>query len=176
MKTIVAGSREINDYQVVRQAIDDSRFLITEVVSGTARGVDRLGEQWARDNGVPVRRMPADWAQHGRSAGAIRNAQMAEYADALIAVWDGRSRGTKNMIDNARRRGMRVHVHRTDELQYQMILELKARVERLEPMVEKLNANNTKIIAKVQDLVTRIGALEAAAAHDIVDITPREDK
>lgn len=110
MKVIIAGSRcgcsPLNLYK----ALEDSRFLVHEVVSGCARGVDRLGEQWAADNNVPIKRFPAAWGKHGRKAGFMRNVEMAEYADALVAIWDGKSHGTKHMIDTAQARGLKVHV------------------------------------------------------------------
>jgi hypothetical protein len=85
---------------------------ITEVVSGCAMGADRHGESWADDLGIPIQRYPADWRANGKAAGPIRNRQMAECAEALIVAWDGASRGTKNMIMEAKRRGLRVHIHR----------------------------------------------------------------
>lgn len=98
-RVIVAGSREITDFETVWYAVVDSGFQIGKVVSGMARGVDRLGLQVAAVLGVGVARFPANWIQYGRSAGFIRNQQMADYADCLIAVWDGKSRGTRHMID-----------------------------------------------------------------------------
>jgi hypothetical protein len=112
MRVIVAGSRGITDLSVVREALERSGFEVTEVVSGGARGVDRLGEELAREMGLPCRVFPAEWSSHGRSAGVLRNRRMAEYADALVAVWDGRSRGTANMIREAGERGLAVYVHR----------------------------------------------------------------
>jgi len=99
MKVIVAGSRSITDATVVAKAIADSGFEVTELVCGRARGVDTLGEQWAFKNRVPVRLFHAGWDRYGRSAGIMRNLQMAVYADALVAIWDGSSPGTRNMID-----------------------------------------------------------------------------
>jgi hypothetical protein len=102
MKVIVAGSRELTDIRLVDQAIMDSKVHITELVSGGARGVDAMGEQWARLNDVPVKVFPANWNLHGKAAGPIRNRQMAEYADFLVCIWDGCSRGTKNMFETMR--------------------------------------------------------------------------
>lgn len=85
----------------------------TCIVSGTARGVDRLGEQIAADHNLPVARYPAKWDKYGPTAGFIRNGVMAANADALVAVWDGRSPGTKNMIAQARLQGLLVHVYIT---------------------------------------------------------------
>lgn len=110
MKVIIAGSRDIDDFSLVKEAVTESGFEITEVVSGKAPGVDKLGEQWAEQNDVPVKEFPADWKLHGKGAGPIRNVQMAKYAEALIALWDGQSRGTSNMIQNARAYGLEVHV------------------------------------------------------------------
>lgn len=110
MKCIIAGSRTITDISKVKQAIEKSGWNIEEVVSGGARGVDALGEVYAQDNGKAVKRFPADWSKYGRSAGAIRNKQMADYADALIAVWDGKSKGTKNMINTARAKRLSVFI------------------------------------------------------------------
>ena len=111
MKTIIAGSRSINDIEIIRSAVKISGFNITEVVSGTARGVDRLGEVYADKEDIVIKRFPADWDRYGRGAGYRRNAQMAEYGDALIAIWDGESRGTASMIRLARGKGLRVYVH-----------------------------------------------------------------
>lgn len=108
MKTIIAGSRSITDYETVKQAVISSRFKITEVVSGTARGVDTLGERWAIENGVPLKTFPANWSAHGKAAGHMRNQVMADYADALVLVWDGHSRGSADMLARAVRGGLKV--------------------------------------------------------------------
>ena len=117
MKVIIAGSRSIRDVEEVRKAIDASgmKAQITQIVSGNALGVDRLGERWAAGSGIFVKmfQVSADeWRQRGKRAGIERNARMAEYADALIAVWDGLSSGTKNMVWQMRRRGKPVFVRR----------------------------------------------------------------
>lgn len=106
MKVIIAGSREGVKYSDVIDSIKESGFNITEIVSGTARGSDKFGEQFAEDNGIPLSRFPANWNKHGKSAGYVRNTEMAEYADALIAIWDGESRGTKHMIDIANKKSL----------------------------------------------------------------------
>lgn len=98
MKVIIAGSRSVNSYEAVKKAVKDSGFPISEVISGTAMGIDQLGEAWALGHKISVKKFPADWNKYGRSAGFKRNEQMVEYADALIAVWDGRSKGTLHTI------------------------------------------------------------------------------
>ena len=114
MKTIIAGSRGVTDLNEIysamimaaREGID-----ISEVVSGTCRGPDQLGEQAAKELGIPVKRFPADWDLHGKSAGYKRNVVMGDYAEAAIIIWDGVSKGAKHMIDIARKKGLLVYVH-----------------------------------------------------------------
>ena len=117
MKVIVAGSRSITCAAFVDRAIRQSGFVITEVVCGMAAGVDLLGKDWADERHIPVKEMPADWRpneQYDRGAGFRRNERMAEYAEALIAVWNNRSPGTRNMIQVACEKGLRVYVHRVE--------------------------------------------------------------
>jgi hypothetical protein len=114
MRTIVAGSRECTDMALLEAAMAECGWMPSIVISGGAKGADRLGEEWARQHGIPVERHPADWDRFGRSAGHRRNAEMAACAEALVALWDGRSPGTQGMIGIARKQGLRVHVHRID--------------------------------------------------------------
>ena len=92
-------------------AVSNSCYEITEVVSGGARGIDTDGEHWAIGSGIPVKRFPADWDDLGKRAGFVRNAEMADYADALIAIWDGKSRGTLHMINTMVEAGKPVFVY-----------------------------------------------------------------
>jgi len=111
MKVIVAGPRTIEDYEAVQAAILASGFLITELISGRARGVDSLGEDWAnsQDPPIPIISYPANWELHGRKAGAIRNGIMAYYADALVLVWDGQSSGSADMLKKAKLRKLLIY-------------------------------------------------------------------
>lgn len=109
MKTIIAGSRTITDYKEVHAACCSANFQITEVLCGGARGVDLLGAQWAEHQGIPVRMFPADWERLGRAAGPTRNEEMARNAEALVLVWDGKSRGSAHMRGAARRHGLLIH-------------------------------------------------------------------
>lgn len=115
MKTIIAGTRDATDYSLIEESVKQSGFLITEVVSGCARGIDTLGEQWAQNNGIPVKRFPADWNRFKKSAGPIRNQQMAEYSEALIAIPSPTSRGTVDMINRARKLNLKVFIYATDK-------------------------------------------------------------
>ncbi len=114
MKVIIAGSRDITDLNVVREAVNRSRFPVSEVLSGCARGVDILGEIIASELNVPVRRFPARWKEEGKRAGYIRNEEMAANAEALVAIWNGISKGTFHMIDIATKKKLKVYVYRVD--------------------------------------------------------------
>lgn len=98
MKVIIAGTRLGCPYKLLCDVIDDSGFEITEVVSGTAKGVDRLGEYWAAQHGIPIKQFYPDWGA-GKKAGIVRNMHMGTYADALIAIPSiSESKGTYHMI------------------------------------------------------------------------------
>lgn len=103
MKIIVAGGREFKDKDLVFKTLDN--FLecddIIEIVSGTARGADTFGEEWAKKNNKQIHYFTPDWDKFSKRAGFIRNEEMAKFGDALIAFWDGESKGTKHMIELA---------------------------------------------------------------------------
>jgi len=108
-KVIVAGSRTASGayiYSLLERKLDAilKHKAVTHdivIVSGKARGADQLGEQYAMSRSFQIESYPAEWDQYGKRAGYIRNEQMAQNADALVALWDGQSRGTKHMIDIA---------------------------------------------------------------------------
>lgn len=81
-----------------------------QIVSGGAKGADELGERYAKERRFIVKRFEANWDRDGNAAGPIRNKAMAEYAEALIAFWDGKSKGTKNMIEQATTLGLKVRI------------------------------------------------------------------
>jgi hypothetical protein len=112
MRVIIAGSRGIEDYQLVQRAIQKAGIQITQVVSGAARGVDRLGERFGVENQIPVRRFPAKWDLHGKAAGYRRNEEMAKNADALIAIGDGHSKGTAHMVETAKKYGLLIRIEK----------------------------------------------------------------
>jgi hypothetical protein len=134
MKVVIAGSRSITSYGVVdraiRQACAEHNITITEVIEGEAPGVDVLAKAWATTNGIPYDPMPADWKNidapgavvrkgkwgpYNAVAGFWRNEEMAKKGEALIAVWDGESGGTKDMINRARAHGLIVAVINTSQ-------------------------------------------------------------
>lgn len=108
MKVVICGSRTAPLW-AVEAAIKAAKLPITTVICGMARGADLHGKLWARGNGIPVVEMPADWDSEGRRAGFLRNTRMASAADAVIAVWDGSSKGTAHMIRYSRQIGVPVY-------------------------------------------------------------------
>lgn len=110
MRTIIAGSRTACSMLELDSAVRKCGWQITSVISGGARGADMLGELWAMDHGIPFQVFPADWNKWGKSAGYIRNKEMADNAEALIALWDAESRGTNDMIWQAQVRRLKVHI------------------------------------------------------------------
>ena len=114
MKVIVAGGRGFKGYHLLKETLDDFQQecgIITEVVSGTANGVDKLGEKYANENNIPIKRFVPDWEGLGKKAGFVRNRQMGDYAKEhggmLVAFWDKQSKGTKGMIDYATKIGLK---------------------------------------------------------------------
>lgn len=104
-RVVIAGTRTFSDYGLLCRVADSllrDRHPDIIIISGECRGADKLGEQYAGDRGYPVERFPADWKTLGRSAGPIRNRQMAEACDGAIVFWDGHSQGTKTMIGHCR--------------------------------------------------------------------------
>lgn len=97
MKLIIAGGRDFEGLILMDRSIKWEK--VTEVVCGEAKGADTLGKQLAINHKIPVKSFPADWGKNGKAAGPIRNIEMGDYADALIAFWDGKSKGTKHMIE-----------------------------------------------------------------------------
>lgn len=130
MQVIIAGSRSLKEQALIQRAVNYSNFEITEVVSGCASGIDTLAIRWADRKKIPVRRMPAAWndltgipetqirsgkfGKYNTKAGYDRNTAMAKYvgeAGGLIAIWDGVSKGTLHMIEEAKKFGLKVCVY-----------------------------------------------------------------
>lgn len=120
-KIIIAGSRTFNDYNLLKFTLDT---LIRKYpkedkltfISGTARGADTLGEHYAESIGAEVLRFPADWDRYGKSAGYIRNAEMGKVADTLVAFWDYKSAGTRNMIEIMKNKNADVYIINTSKV------------------------------------------------------------
>jgi len=114
-RVIIAGCRDFDEYALLKERCNHylQEKMVTHnviIVSGHASGADALGEKFAKEHGLPCETHPADWKSHGRAAGPIRNAEMAEVSDALIAFWDGQNPGTRSMIELARKKDLQVSV------------------------------------------------------------------
>lgn len=110
MKLVIAGSRTLTpSIDLIDQLIKGFEIQPSEVISGGARGVDRSGELWASKIFRTYTMIPADWDKHGKSAGHIRNADMAKRADALLLIWDGESKGSANMKRNMEKLGKPIY-------------------------------------------------------------------
>ena len=120
MKCVIAGSRGIDNYELLEQAFTLCPWSgkITEIVSGGARGIDAMGERFANEMGLDLTKFPADWDIYGSFAGHKRNKEMAEYTDIALILWDGKSRGTKNMIEQMKKlaKPCLVHIVRSNEI------------------------------------------------------------
>ena len=120
MKVIIAGSRHIEDYAALEKFITEIDWPVSEVISGGCRGVDSLGEKWAEAQGLPVTVCHADWVRYGREAGELRNREMAQNADGLILLWDGKSPGASCMMREAARASIPIR-HQIHGLDWQEI-------------------------------------------------------
>ena len=109
---VIAGTRTFNDYDLLSAWVDAMQIFYQNIriVSGGAKGADALAERYAKERGIPINIINADWDSHGKSAGPKRNREMAKDADVLVAFWDGQSRGTANMIAEATKKNAQVHV------------------------------------------------------------------
>ncbi len=111
-KIIIAGSRSFSNYQLLKQEcnkfIQENQLDNVTIISGNARGADKLGEKYAKEHNYKCCIMPADWNQYGKRAGYLRNADMAKQANALIAFWDGQSRGTYHMIELSKKQNLKI--------------------------------------------------------------------
>ena len=112
MKIIIAGGRTFNDYNKLCSYCNHilQNQQVIEIVSGVANGADLLGERYAREKGYLIKQFPANW-DNGKSAGYIRNEEMAKYSDALIAFWDGSSKGTGHMINLAKIYNLKIRIY-----------------------------------------------------------------
>ena len=116
MRYIIAGPRTWTNDKFVDHILDQYVAFGDTVITGKCpTGVDKMAEDYAERRFAKLETYPADWDKHGKAAGPIRNRDMAEdcrYSGGiLIAIWDGKSRGTKNMIDNALKVRLETHVY-----------------------------------------------------------------
>ena len=110
VRVVVAGSRSFQNYPLMCKELDKIKDRIECIVSGDAAGADTYGCMYAHDNNIPIRHCPADWQKYGTAAGYVRNKQMGDYGDELVAFWDGVSPGTNDIINYMKKLGKKVTV------------------------------------------------------------------
>lgn len=131
MRTIICGGRKVVNMLELKAALKNCGWVPTEVVCGKANGADSLGNLWAIKNNIPVKYFEPNWkdlshpdavirknlyGQYDARAGIRRNHEMGDYAEACIALWDKKSVGTRDMIEYASKKGLKVHVHIVGQL------------------------------------------------------------
>jgi predicted Rossmann fold nucleotide-binding protein DprA/Smf involved in DNA uptake len=109
-KLAIVGSRNFDDYALLNEKLAPYKDVAGLVVSGGAKGADSLGEKWAKENNIPVKIFYPDWKKYGRAAGLVRNKEIINNAEVVIAFWDGQSSGTKSSIELAKKAGKKVEV------------------------------------------------------------------
>ena len=121
MKVAVVGSRDFDDFDYLSAILDCTRNLpgIDLIISGGARGADRLAEQYAKQHTIPIKIFYAEWDKYGKSAGYRRNIDIINEAEMVIAFWDGKSKGTKHSIDLAKKQGKLISVYKFGEFLHQ---------------------------------------------------------
>ena len=112
LKVIVAGGRDFQDFDLLTKKLDIlfSKRADVVIISGMAKGADSLAVKYAEENKLRVSEFPAQWQKHGNASGFRRNIEMARFADACVCFWNGKSVGTKHMIDTAKRMNLKLRV------------------------------------------------------------------
>ena len=110
MKVAVIGSRGLSVSDLGRYLPENT----TEIVSGSAKGVDTSAREYALSHGIKLTEFLPEYTKYGRSAPLKRNITIIEYSDIVLAFWDGKSRGTKFVIDNCRKLGVEVRAYVID--------------------------------------------------------------
>jgi hypothetical protein len=112
MKIIVAGSRDFNNYELLKETMDKIIGEETDItiISGCARGADKLGERYAEERKYKLELYPAEWDKFGRASGYIRNRSMALNGEVCVVFWDGQSKGTQHMINLSNEYNLKTHI------------------------------------------------------------------
>ena len=115
MRITIGGCRDYNNYEVFSEFVSECISKINSenivILSGHCSGVDEMAEKYAKEKGYELEIYPADWKKYGKAAGPKRNKEMVRNSNAVIAFWDGKSRGTKNLIDLAKKKDIQIKIY-----------------------------------------------------------------
>lgn len=115
VKVAIIGSRDFNDYNLLKSILEPVKSKIGLIISGGARGADCLGERYANENNIDTLIFIPDWSK-GKSAGYERNKQIVEASDIIIAFWDGTSKGTQHSFKLAEKYNKKIKIIKYNEL------------------------------------------------------------
>ena len=108
MKLLITGSRTINDKELIFSELDKFDFDI--LISGGAKGIDQFAEEYAQIKSIPIEQCKPDYRKYGRTAPIVRNKEMVELCDTVLAIWDKKSKGTKSTIEHAVKLGKKLEI------------------------------------------------------------------
>ena len=113
MKIAIVGGRDFNDYdllktEVMNYIVDKAHF--ETLVSGGAKGADALAERLALELSIPIQVFKPDYKRYGRAATVVRNSQIVENSDVIFAFWDGKSKGTLDSINKAKKMNKKLFI------------------------------------------------------------------
>ena len=110
IKLGVVGSRGFNDYKLLKDTLDKYKDKTFVMVSGGAKGADQLGEKWAKENNIKTLIFRPDWDKFGKIAGFLRNKDIVDNSDVIVAFWDGLTKGTENTINLTKTAGKELEI------------------------------------------------------------------
>ncbi|MDY6915880.1 MAG: SLOG family protein [Candidatus Cloacimonadota bacterium] len=109
MKLAVIGSKKFNNFQLLTSEIEKENNL-TKIISGAAPGTDSLARRYAIQNNIPLLEFPPDYAKNGAEAKHVRDRQIVDHSEKVLAFWDGVCQGTKYTMNYARQQNVPVRV------------------------------------------------------------------
>ena len=110
MRIGIVGSRNFNNYSFFQICLDELNLDISTIISGGVIGADTLAERYAKENDIELLVLKPEWNKYGKGAGFIRNTQIVNESEMIIAFWDGESNGTRDTISKAKKKDIPVKI------------------------------------------------------------------